>query len=72
MINVLCLHGCGQTAEMFKSILKEFIKIGEKDCDMRFFFLEGEYPRDNGKQWFDQDLKLDIREISLSGQFLDA
>lgn len=59
MVNILCLHGCGQTAEMFQSILKEFIKIGEKDYGFHFFFLEGEYPRDNGKQWFDQDLSLD-------------
>jgi predicted esterase len=44
---------------MFKSILREFIKIGEKDYNMQFFFLEGEYKRDNGKQWFDQDLNLD-------------
>lgn len=72
MTNILCLHGCGQNVKTFRSILREFMKIGSKDHGFNFFFLEGEYPRGTGKQWFDQDLSSEkigkmryIEDISL-------
>jgi len=66
-IHVLCLHGCCQDVDMFQSILKDYIKIGERTYNLKFHFLEGTYdffdddetPR--GKTWYCEPL--DIAEI---------
>jgi len=56
-INVLCLHGCCQNAQMFQSILKSLIKKGKH---IQFHFLQGpfEHP-DGGITWTDPPLKVE-------------
>ena len=53
-INVLCLHGCCQTAEMFRSLMRSLVKKGK---NIQFHFLHGpfEHP-DGGATWTDPPL----------------
>ncbi len=58
-INVLCLHGCRQTAAMQEKIMCSYIKIG-KDMNMNFFFLEAEYSHSGcGKMWVPEELVIE-------------
>lgn len=63
-INVLCLHGCCQTAAMFKDILKHLERIGAQQ-DLKFFYLEANFDHPNGgKTWFYPPLNVaDIGKI---------
>ena len=64
-INVLCLHGCNQTQEMFKRLLKNYIKFGEKQYGLKFHFTEAKYDHpDGGKTWYNKPLNVaDIGSI---------
>jgi predicted esterase len=54
---VLCLHGCCQSEEMFRSLLKTWIRIGEKDHDLEFHFLQATTPHSNGGwTWYTKEL----------------
>lgn len=56
-IKVLCLHGCCQDESMFRSLLKNWIRIGEKDHNLEFHFLQAELPHsDGGFTWFTSEL----------------
>lgn len=57
MSTVICLHGCCQTADAFKSYLKSnVLDIGRK-MGVTFHFLEGAYDHpDGGKTWTDPPL----------------
>lgn len=61
-VNVLCLHGCNQNEEMFKSLLKIYIKLGEKQYNLKFHFTEALYDHPlKGKTWYNK--ALDVEEI---------
>lgn len=61
-INVLCLHGCNQTQEMFQRLLKNYIRLGEKQYDLKFHFIEAKYDHPNGgKTWYNKPL--DVEKI---------
>lgn len=61
-VNVLCLHGCNQTTDMFKELLKNYIRLGEKQYNLKFHFMEGKYDHPNkGKTWYKQPL--DVSQI---------
>lgn len=58
-INVLCLHGCNQTQSMFESLMKNFIRLGEKQYNLKFFFTEGKYDHPlGGKTWYNKPLNV--------------
>ena len=62
MINVLCLHGCNQTEGMFRDLMKNYIRLGEKQYGLKFHFMEGQYDHPNGgKTWYNKPL--DVKEI---------
>ncbi len=62
--NVLCLHGCCQDAKIFKSLLKNYIKFGERDNNLKFHFIEAQYNHpDGGKTWYNRPL--DVSKIGL-------
>lgn len=65
---ILCLHGCCQTSEMCKSVLKNFIEICNKDksAKFEFYFMEGKYVHpDGGKTWYNKPLVVaDIGNIN--------
>ena len=75
MINVLCLHGCCQSEEVFRSYLKNMMRICKKE--MNFFFMEGRFDHpDGGKTWYPKPLVVkDIGNIEytpgLVGDTLD-
>ncbi len=61
VVNVLCLHGCNQSEQMFRDLLRNYIKIGEKQ-NIKFYFVEGKYDHPvGGKTWFNKPL--DVKEI---------
>ena len=61
-VNVLCLHGCNQTEKMFRDLLKNYIKLGEKQYNLKFHFTEAVYDHpQGGKTWYCQPL--DVKEI---------
>ncbi len=64
-INVLCLHGCNQTESMFKDLMKNFIKLGEKQYNIKFHFTEAKYDHPLGnKTWYKTPLHVpDIGKI---------
>lgn len=58
-VNVLCLHGCNQTAKMFEELLRNYIKLGEKQYDLKFHFTEAKYDHpDGGKTWYNKPLNV--------------
>lgn len=58
-VQVLCLHGCNQTEEMFRSILKNMMKIGVKSHNLEFHFIQAEYPHSNGGwTWYSKELQV--------------
>lgn len=61
-IRVLCLHGCNQTEAMFRQLMKNYIKLGEKQYNLKFHFIEAKYDHpDGGKTWYNK--ALDVTEI---------
>lgn len=63
-INVLCLHGCNQTETMFRQLFKNYIRLGEKQYNLKFYFIEAKYDHpDGGKTWYNKSL-----EVSKIGQ----
>jgi len=59
-VNVLCLHGCNQTEEMFRGLLKQFIKLGEKQYNLKFHFTEAKYDHPiGGKTWYNRPLEVE-------------
>ncbi len=61
-VNVLCLHGCNQTEEVFRGLLRHFIKLGEKQYNLKFHFIEAKYDcLQGGKTWYNR--QLDVAEI---------
>ena len=56
-INILCLHGCCQNIDIFKNLLRDYIKLSP---EMNWHFLEGKYDHSRcGKTWFQPELSLD-------------
>lgn len=66
-INILCLHGCNQTQEMFERLTKQMREIAttfckSKNCDMKWHFMEAQYEHSNGgKTWY--NIELDVSKI---------
>jgi predicted esterase len=66
-INILCLHGCNQTKDMFGSILKAFMELAstyEKNKSIKFnwHFVEAKYDHPfGGKTWYNKPL--DVAQI---------
>ena len=59
MINVLCLHGCNQTQEMFKRLMKNYIRLG-KQYNLNFYFTEAKYEHPiGGKTWYKTPLNVE-------------
>jgi predicted esterase len=57
--NVLCLHGCNQTEEMFRALMKDYVKIGEKQYNLKFYFIEAKYDHPlGGKTWYKRPLNV--------------
>lgn len=67
-VNVLCLHGCNQTETMFRDLMKNFIKLGEKQYGIKFHFTEAKYDHPlGGKTWYKVPLHVpDIGTIAYS------
>ena len=58
-VNVLCLHGCNQTQAMFEGLLKNFMKLGEKQYNLKFHFTEAKYDHPvGGKTWYNKPLNV--------------
>lgn len=56
-VNVLCLHGCTQHAAMCQRLMKYYIKIGEKDDNIKYHWIEAMYDHpDGGKTWYAKPL----------------
>jgi len=70
MINVLCLHGCCQSEEVFRSYLKNMMRICKKE--MNFFFMEGRFDHpDGGKTWYPKPLVVkDIGNIEYTPELV--
>ena len=45
MLNIYCFHGCGQTPNLFKSLLKSLEKNNKQH---NWVYLKGFYPKDEG------------------------
>ncbi len=64
-INVLCLHGAAQNVQMFQNLLAEYIRIGEANYNLRFFFTQAKYPYPEGSHttfdWY--PVPLDVSTI---------
>lgn len=57
--NVLCLHGCSQTKDMFISLLSGFVKICKND-KIKFFFMQAKYDHPDGNYtWYNKPLEVD-------------
>jgi len=66
-VRVLCLHGCNQTEEMFRSLLKGLIKIAGK-TKLEFHFIEAQYSHSlGGKTWYSEEL--DVSQIPIGIPF---
>lgn len=60
-MNILCLHGCRQTKEIFKKLLKISVIKSENN----FFFIDGLYNHSqHGKMWYEQELQ--IKDIGVT------
>lgn len=72
MPNVLCLHGCNQDLAMFKSIMRDFMKIGEQN-GCKFFFTEAKYDHPLGlKTWYKVPLNVkDIGNIEYTSELVE-
>lgn len=58
-VHVLCLHGCCQDVSIFRSIMKDYIKIGSKQ-GLVFHFLEAMYKDPSkGKTWYSRPLEVE-------------
>lgn len=56
-VNVLCLHGCCQTKDILEKIMKEYIRLGEKQYNLKYYFAEAKYNHpDGGKTWYSKPL----------------
>ena len=66
-INILCLHGCNQTMDVFKSILKEFERLCAQN-KIGLTYTEAKYDHPlGGKTWYKQPLVVaDIGKIEYS------
>lgn len=73
MINILCLHGCNQSEDMLRSILKTLIKIGNK-CDIQFHFIQAMYEHSlGGYTWYEKELDVsEIGNIQLDGSMISS
>lgn len=73
MVNVLCLHGCRQTQEMFQGILEPYVRIGKK-IGVNFFFCEGRYDYpEQGKMWLPYVLDLSaVGKVAYQPELLQA
>lgn len=61
-VNVLCLHGCNQTQEMFEGLMKNYVRLGEKQYNLKFLFTEAKYDHPlGGKTWYKR--ALDVSQI---------
>jgi predicted esterase len=66
-VNILCLHGCNQTSDMFKGLLKSTIEIANtysksNNVTFNWHFTEGKYDHPiGGKTWYNKPLE--VREI---------
>lgn len=57
--NVLCLHGCCQSKEIFINLLNNFTKICKND-KITFYFIQGKYEHPSrGYTWYNIPLELD-------------
>ncbi len=60
VINVLCLHGCGQTRDQFEKLMKKYVKVGERDYNLKFYFTQAKYDwpfgAPGGKTWYKEPL----------------
>jgi len=62
--NILCLHGCNQTKEMFESIMKNFVNICSKDSRFSVTFIEADYVHpDGGYTWY--HVPLVVKDIGI-------
>lgn len=67
IINVLCLHGCNQTKNIFEDITKHIRNISDKfsktkECQIKFYYIEAQYDHSwGGKTWY--KIELDITQI---------
>ena len=60
--NILCLHGCNQTKEMFESVMKNFVNIVSKDPRFSVTFIQADYVHpDGGYTWY--HLPLVVKDI---------
>ena len=66
--NILCLHGCNQTKEMFESVMKNFVNIVSKDPKFSVTFIQADYLHpDGGYTWYHVPLVVkDIGVIAYS------
>jgi predicted esterase len=73
-INVLCLHGCNQTQEMFEGLLKHYIRLGEKQYNLKFHFTEAKYDHPlGGKTWYKTPLNVsEIGSIAYNKDLVDS
>jgi predicted esterase len=61
-VNVLCLHGCNQTQEMFEGLMKNYVRLGEKQYGLKFHFIEAKHNHpQGGKTWYNKPL--DVSQI---------
>jgi len=59
-MNILCLHGCRQTGDIFRKLLKFFTR----DTIHNYFFVDAPYEHsEKGKMWFKRELL--ISEIGI-------
>lgn len=67
-VNVLCLHGCNQSQQTFQQIMKNIVKLGEKQYNLKFFFTEAKFDHPaGGKTWYKKPLVIeDIGKIEYS------
>lgn len=63
-INILCLHGCNQTQEIFEGLTKQFRSIATtysktQNCDINFYYIEAQYDHSlGGKTWYNVELNV--------------
>ena len=70
--NILCLHGCNQTKEMFESVMKNFVNIVSKDPKFFVTFIQADYLHpDGGYTWYHVPLVVkDIGVIAYSEELV--
>lgn len=57
-MRILCLHGCRQTAKVFKCILTPFINKSEH----QYYFINGQFKCKEGNMWYSERFKVGISE----------